>query len=133
MNLARSPKSLGCGLRKTDIPNLPFLDQPGHRTDGILNWRGGVDTMLVVEVDSIDSQPLETGLTGLSHIFGLAADAASCRIGSTDNAKLRGDYDSVTMTPKRASDQLLVGIRTICVGSVKEIDSQIQCAMKCRD
>src|SRR5271155_3012474 len=110
MNPASSPQSLGRGLRETQIPHLPFLDQTGHRADGVFNRRGRVDTMLIVEVDSIDSEPLEAGLASLSHIFGLAADAAGCRIGSADNAELRRNYYRVTMTPKRASSQFLVGV-----------------------
>ena len=46
-------------LRQTDIAYLPRLHELGHGTDGLLDRRIGVHTMLIVEVDVVRPEALQ--------------------------------------------------------------------------
>ncbi|SHY07700.1 Uncharacterised protein [Mycobacteroides abscessus subsp. abscessus] len=57
MNGMRPAYRPGRSLRQPDIPNLPLLNQLGHRPDGVLDGDIRVDTMLVVEIDVVNTEP----------------------------------------------------------------------------
>ncbi len=54
---------------QAEVQNLTLLDQLFNRTGDILDWHLRIDTVLVVEVDAIGSQPLghRRGHFDLSH------------------------------------------------------------------
>ncbi len=57
-------------FRQTQVPDLSFAHEVGHRSHSVFDGRVGVDAMLVVEVDRIDAQSLQARFAGLAHIGG---------------------------------------------------------------
>src|SRR5215207_4167300 len=70
-----SPDCLWAGLRQAEAAHFSRLHEVAHRTHRVLDGRVRVDPVLVVEVDHLDPEPLETGLAGLAHVVGPAVDA----------------------------------------------------------
>ncbi len=50
---------LGGSLAQSDVEHLAFLDQLGHRADGLLDLDFRIDPMLVEEVDVVGAKALE--------------------------------------------------------------------------
>ena len=59
MNGTRPLDGLGARLGQAEIAHLAGLDQLGHRADGVLDRDIGVDPVLVIEVDVVDTQPTQ--------------------------------------------------------------------------
>src|SRR5580700_4670888 len=59
-------------LAEAQSADLALFDQPGHGADGVFDRNGRIDAMLVVQIDDLDAQPLETGLARADDIFGTA-------------------------------------------------------------
>src|ERR1700693_3098196 len=90
--------------------------------------------MLVIEVDVLDAQPLQTSFAGLLHIVGLAADAAVTGVaGIADNPELCGQHEFVALALDRASDEFFVLVRPVNVGGVEKINAEFERAMNGRD
>src|SRR6266851_1336315 len=116
------------------MSNLALLDQFREGADCFLNWRIRIDAVLVVEVDILDAQPLQTSFTGLLHVVGLAADAADVGIGGiADNSKFCGQHDLVAFALDRASDEFFVLEGPVNVSGIEKIDAEFEGAMNGRD
>ena len=87
MRPANGPR---CRLREAEKTHFAFTDKIGHSSHRLLNGRVRVHTMLVVEVDDLDSQTTETGLAGLAHVVRPSVHSAHVRIVTAHNAKLGG-------------------------------------------
>ncbi len=72
-----------------------LLDRPGD----ILHRHGGIDAMLVEQVDAVGLQPLERGVGDLADMRGPAVDAG--RRGRVLEAEFRGDDDLVAERRER--------------------------------
>src|SRR5262245_22969963 len=56
------------GFRETEVAYLAALDEPGHGPDRVLDRHLGIDAVLVVEVDDVDTEPFEACVTRASHL-----------------------------------------------------------------
>jgi len=116
-------------LAQPNKVHLAALDEPAHLADRILDRHAGVDAVLVIEVDRIETEPLQTGIAGLTHVFGAAVDAVGAA-GVAGLAELGRDHEVIAPFPlQRAADQLLVLAPAIHVGAVEMIDPEIDRAM----
>ena len=112
------------GLGQAEVAHLPLLDQPGHRADRLLDRHGGIDAVLVVEVDHLDAEALEGGLAGLLHVVGPAVHAVRpARV--LRLAELGGEEDLVADALQRLADHRLVVAPAIHVGAVEMRDAEI--------
>jgi hypothetical protein len=59
MDLVRTTDGLRGSLTQSQKPDLPGLDQFGHRADGVFDRHRGVYPVQIVQIDVIDSQTLE--------------------------------------------------------------------------
>src|SRR5262245_2553885 len=62
---------IGRGFGQAKVADLADLNQLGHGTNGILNGRTGINSVLIVEIDHVDLQPAQGCLAGRTHIIGL--------------------------------------------------------------
>ena len=90
-------------LRQPDVADLARLDEIGHRPDGFFNRRRRVGTMLIIQIDVIDAEPLQRAIAALAHIVGLAADPKPCAVRAAHDAELRRDASARAMV---ASDSV---------------------------
>src|SRR3977135_2558465 len=103
------------------MADLALLDQFREGANRFLNWRIGIDAMLVIKVDVFDAQPLQTSFAGLLHVVGLAVDAAGIGItGIADNSELCGQHDLVALALDCASDELFINVRPLNVSGAEE-------------
>ena len=65
MHLHGAPQSVGAGFRQADVADLAFLDQLRHGANRFLDRSIRIDAVLVVEVDVLDAQPLQTCFAAL--------------------------------------------------------------------
>src|SRR5215467_8277522 len=115
------------------MTDLALLDKPRHGADRLLDRHVGIDAVDVIEIDHLDTEPLEAGLAGDRHIGGLAVDAAALPAGPTDVAELAGNEELVAPALDRLSDQLLVDAGRIGVGRVEHGDAELDAAVNGRD
>ncbi len=112
------------------MADLALGDELGHRADRVLDRRARVDTVLVVEVDALDSQPPERCLARLPHIRGAAVDRPPGRIaGFEPDAELGRQEHLLAAVGDRAADEFLVGVRPVHVGGVEEVAPEIERAV----
>ena len=84
--------------------------------------------MLVIEIDDIDTEPLQARLAGLRHVSRAAIDA----VGAARPPRLAefgGDDDAVAPALQRPAEQLLVLAPAIHVRTVKMIDTEFERVM----
>ena len=108
---------------------MPGLDELGHRADGLLDRDGGVDAVLVVEVEVVDAEALEGGVAGGPHVVGRAVDADPAAVGVALVAELRGELDLVAAAGDRLADEPLVGEGPVHVRGVEEGDAEVEGAV----
>src|SRR5580698_9759998 len=83
-------------LRQSDMTNLARLHKVSHGADGFFNRRAWIDAMLVIEVDRVNTEPLQARVATRLHVFGLTTDAAQTRIRFVaHNAELRCEKNLV--------------------------------------
>src|SRR5580693_1255209 len=63
-------------LRQSDMTNLARLHEIRHCADGFFNRRAWIDAMLVIEVDRVNTEPLQARVATRLHVLGLTTDAA---------------------------------------------------------
>ena len=104
-------------------------NQIGHGTDRILDRRGAVDAVLVIEIDVIDAETAERRLAGLAHVVGLAADAEEGAVIAAHIAELRGQDHLIAAAADGASDQLFVPEGAVHIGRVEEVAAEVESAV----
>ena len=92
----RAADRLGAGLGEADVADLALLHQFGHRADGLLDRRVGVDAVLVVEVDVVDAQALQRALAAAWTYSGLPSIEPS-----VDSSPGVAELDRRTWSPGR--------------------------------
>jgi hypothetical protein len=73
-----------------DFDLICFMD-----CHGVLDGCIGINSVLIIEVDHIDLQPVQGRLTSRAHIVGLSIDSDESPIGRPDIAKLGRNHDLV--------------------------------------
>jgi len=79
--------------------------------------------MLVVEIDRVDAESFEGGITGVTDVAGFPIDPLPGAVLVALIAELRGDDDTVTPAGQRFADQLLVKGPYMSAVSKKSIPS----------
>src|SRR6202008_597293 len=124
--------TLGPCLAHPEITDLALLDEPGHRADGLFDRHRRIDAMLIVEIDGLDTEPLQARLASLRDIGRAAVDAIGAA-GPPRLAEFAGNHDAVAPPLERPPKQILVLAPTIHVRAVEMIDAEIDRPMDQRD
>src|ERR1051326_2672791 len=118
--------ALGARLAQPEKAHLALLDEPAHRTDRVLDRDGGVDPVLVIEVDDVDAEALERGFARLLNVFRPAVDPARAAV----LAEFGGEDDTLATPFERAPKQLLVLPEAVGVRAVEKIDAEVDRLVK---
>src|ERR1051325_1164994 len=117
-------------LRQAEEPHFTCAHQLGHRANRLFNRRIRIDAMLVIEIDYLYVESLQTGFARRAHVIRSAADAAVFRpIWIAQDPELCRDNGLLAATAQRAADQLLVRVRSVNICRIKEIDAQLERAV----
>ncbi len=99
MHLFRAANGVRRRFGQAQMTHFAGLDQLGHRADGFFDGHAWIDAMLVIQIDMIDAEPLETGIAGQMYVLGCSIDADECAIGAAHMAELGGQHDFVAARP----------------------------------
>ena len=109
---------------QAEEPHLPQRHQPGHRADGLLDRHGGIDAVLVIQVDHVNAQPLQARVAGLDDILRPSVDpvrlARPLRL-----PELRRQHDAIAPALQRAAKDFLVVAPAVHVGAIEMIDALV--------
>ena len=125
----RPADSAGRGLGEPEVAHLAGSHQLGHRADGVLDRRGLVDPVLVVEVDVVDAEALQRRVAGLPHVLRSAGDAEELAVLAAHVAELRREHDLVAPARDGPTDEALVGEGAVHVRGVKESNAEVEGAL----
>src|SRR3984893_1028678 len=90
--------------------------------------------MLIIKIDNIDIEPAQTSFACPFHIIRFAVETPELRLYRiAQDAELGCDHDLFAMPLQCAPDQLLVCVRAVDVGGVKESDPELKRAMNCSE
>src|SRR5205085_5857616 len=130
MHGMRPPDGVRTCFGQTEIAHLAGANQLSHRTNGFFNRCLRIDPMLVIEVDAIKTEPAQTRFARLLHVLRFAANSAKTRrVWVAQDSELRRDDNSMAFAANSASEQLLIGVRTINVGGIEEGNPKVNCAI----
>jgi hypothetical protein len=134
MNRMSAAESGGGRFGKTKEADFAFTDQLSHGTDGVFDGCFGVDAVLVVQIDRVHAESLETSLAAGTNVFGLAADTADVGISFVaDDRELCGEKNLVAAVADSLADENFVIAIAVNVCGVEEIDTKFNAAMNCGD
>src|SRR6476469_8093632 len=108
------------GFGKAKVANFPGLDELRHCAYGFFDGSVWIDSVLIVKIDRIYAQTLETGITARADIFGFAIDALKAAVATAYIAKLRGNNDSISTVFNSFADQFLIVTHTIHISRVEQ-------------
>jgi hypothetical protein len=114
------------GFGQAQVEHLSRLHQLRHGTDRFLNRDPWVDAVLIVQVDMIDTEPLQTGIASRVHILRCSVDSKQRAIGSAHVAKLGGEHNFLAARFQDFGQQAFVGADAITIGRIEEIDADIE-------
>src|SRR6266513_2349367 len=132
MDLVRPADGGRTRLGQSQRPYLALLDESLHRAHRLLDRHLGIDAVLVIQIDHLNSEALQARLAGAHHVLGPAVDVLLSLRG-LHLAELGGDDDAVAPAAQRSSEQLLVVPPAVHVGRVEEIDALVEGVMDRRD
>ena len=104
--------------------------QPRHGAHGLFDGCVGIYAVLIVEVDGLNAQPPQAAFDRTAHIGRIAVYTALGGVGRiAHDAELGGQEYLVAPALDRPAHQHLVGVRTVDVGGVEQVDAQLQGAV----
>ena len=109
---------------RAQVAHLAGLDQFGHGADRVLDRHGLVDAVLEVEIDEVQTEPLQRGVAGAADVIGMAVDAPRA-VGQHLLAELGRDHQLVADALDRLAEDAFVGVGTIGVGRIEKGDAEI--------
>src|SRR5688572_2946763 len=110
----------------TDLPGALHLDQ---RAERFLERYFRIDGVQLVEVDALELEPLQTAVEIAFEL--LRAPVGVPAAGSRPrHAALRGDDEPLGVGMQRLGDQRFVGVRSVALRGVEEIDPELDRAAK---
>src|SRR5438034_6868175 len=130
MQRLRATDGIGAGFGQTEIAHVAATNQLGHRAYGFFDRRLRIDPMLIIEIDAINAEPAQARFACLPHVLRFAVNAAKTwRIRVAQDSELRRDDNAMAFAANSASEQLLIGVRTINVGGIKKSNPKVDCAI----
>jgi hypothetical protein len=124
MNAVGTADGFRSSLGQSEVADLALPHQIGHGPDRLLDWHLRVDAVLVVQVDDVNLEPLQTGFTGLTHIVGSAIHALA-RFGPY-LSEFGGKNHLIPTAGNGLSDQLLVLAPAVHVGCIEESHALVE-------
>src|SRR5436305_4857303 len=130
MHRMRATDGIGAGVGQTEIAHLAATNQLGHRAYGFFDRRLRIDPMLIIAIDAINAEPAQARFACLPYVLRFAVNAAKTwRIRVAQDSELRRDDNAMAFAANSASEQLLIGVRTINVGGIEEGNPKVDCAI----
>jgi hypothetical protein len=115
-------------LGDAEVANLARGNEFGQGAPGLLDGNVRIHTMLVVEVDMVDTEPGQRLVAALFDVTGVAARLHDTALAPHD-AELGREHHLVAAIGDSTPDQSLVGFGPIDVGGVEHRHAQVERAV----
>nr|BFE73389.1 hypothetical protein GCM10020092_066900 [Actinoplanes digitatis] len=122
----------GRALGQPEVRDLARRHQLGDGARDLLDGHGGVDPVLVEEVDPVGAQPPQRRVGDPADVLGTAVHAVRAAAADVE-AELGGDDDPVAQRLEGLADQLLVDVGAVDLGGVEERDAGLDGATQDAD
>src|SRR5512143_4316024 len=100
MNGVGPSNCLRVGLAQPEIAHLARVHELGHRSHGLLNRNVWIEAMLIVKINTFNSQSFKRTVASLAHVFRPAVDCSNhWVIRITPDGELCRDNDFVATRP----------------------------------
>ena len=115
------------GFGEAEVADLSGMDEFGHGTYGVFDGGGGVDSVLVVEIDVVEVEALEGGVAGGFDVLRPAAEAPiAWVIFPAEVPELGGEEDLVAAGADGLADEFLVVAHAVDISGIKKVDTEIE-------
>jgi hypothetical protein len=111
----------GAGFGQADVADLALGHQLSQSAGGVLDRGVRVDPVLVVQVDVVDTEPLQGTFDRSADVSRAAVENTRAATGVRDEAELRRQHNLVAVALEGLADHLFVGVRAVNLGGVDEI------------
>ena len=132
----RAANRLHACLGKSEVLDLPGLNQFLHRAGHVFDGHVRVDAMLIQQVDAFHPEPLERAFDGLLDVLRPAVHARRSRpmiAAAQIEPELRGDHHFAAEGRQRLAHELFVDERAVDLGGVEERDAAFHGGVEKRD
>src|SRR6185436_5026161 len=116
-------------FRQAEISHLAGLHELRHRADGVFDRRLRIHAMLVVEIDGLHAETLQRRVAGAPDVLWPPVDTEELAVLRSDVPELRRKHDLAASIADRTADQPFVGVRTVNVSGIEEVDAEVERAM----
>ena len=113
------------GFGQPEMPDLALLDQILDGSRHVLDRHGGIDAMLIEQIDAIGPEPLQGGLGDLSDVLRPAVEAELAELLAECMTELGRDHDLVAERGEGLADNFLILVRAVCLGGIEEGDAAL--------
>src|SRR5260370_21614723 len=118
MNAVGATNGFRACLGETEKADLAVLHQGGHGAYRVLDGRGWMDAVLIVQIDHLDAEALQTGLAGTDHV--LRPPVGNFAAAAAEIAEL-GRHEDLRAAPRDGlADKRFIVPEAIHVGGVEE-------------
>src|SRR5438552_12612650 len=108
-------------IRAADRPHLPGAHELVERAKSLRDWYFGIGDVLLVEIDVVSAQPLQTRLECPSYVLGTRAFTLTGNL----QPELCRDHHLRSPARQKPSDQLLAAAVGVGVSRVEQIDAVV--------
>ena len=117
-------------FRESEVAHLARRDEFGHRPDGLLDGHVEVGSMLVVEVDVVDTEPAQRAVDRRAHVLRRADDDRRLRSSRRrHDAELGGHDHLVPSAGDCLADGELAGQGAVDIGGVEQRHTEVEGAV----
>jgi len=120
MDGVRATDRLHPCFRKSEVPDLAFLNQILNRSRHVFDWHLRINAMLIEEIDVVGLQSLERRFGNLLDVLRPAIGADLLPVGIKFETELGGHHYLIANGSQRFAHQLFVCERTVHFSSVEE-------------
>src|SRR6266478_5123273 len=123
-NSARSLDVLLCNVGQRNQANLAFVSHLSQSFHRCFKRDDGVRNMQLINVDAVQTQPLEASLNRLAKVRGSCVVGPMIRAGTVP-ASLGGNYKASRVRKQRFGNQFLAYVWAVRIRGINEIDIQL--------
>ncbi|MNP14485.1 hypothetical protein D3C76_1068120 [compost metagenome] len=125
MHGMRAAEQIAADLRNPEIAHLAFLDQLGHRADGLFVRHVGIDACRLIEIDHVDPQPPQRVGSEVLDRLRASVEADDSLCGRHLHAELHTQEGLLAPPANRLADVHFADAAAVEVGRVEEGETGI--------
>src|SRR5260370_19078398 len=112
MNFVGAANGFGRRFGETEVADLACFHEFSHRAHGIFDRRIWIDAMLIIEIDNVGAEALQTGFASGADEFGTTGNFAPGGIvGISQDSELGCDCYFVAPAANRSAYELLLAMQ----------------------